>query len=638
MSRIILKPTTDKLSLVTLCKLGSAGGSGLPPVTDVDGRAVIEVGGVAEFRTIDDSYVGGGWHAVLDLTARDAIPAEVRKIGLRCRVTSLSETYELVGGITNANWFLVTESPLVTATTTALTFPVDYNDPNAVDPPNGTIFESQAEIDAFLVDESATNFKHLQPVLSALPAQVKHVVTISLAVGVHRPRPTDTDVAWELTGKTVFAGGSVSIVGPDATTWDLLDPTLAGLLITSADGTGGLNASGDAWFDIWPTSNALLLADLDVRGRFFKFSNGDIRIFVERWVYPPDGWGGNTQRSTTPLVPNVDTFDILKGPIAELRNSLDDLVPVAATSIWVDVQPSGMSGDVLSLSNVTIKEVAGVDSSMTLLHGPYYLYRVFVDSTGGDGDGIQTSAQVSLDECVLLGQLGVSQYPIHGTEGANVEIVDCHIRSWFQPLQIENGRLVSEQSDIRDVGMNDDATNGREPGHVVLINSEFQFTSPITDPVAPVRDGRDTRIGRSGVYPFPALGITGLVLNNSRTIPVLPGTPRSIQEVSPLYGDYSVVNNADESLKAIGPCVIDVTPNDIPPLGPLTTPIPWVRNYTTAKRPWLYGPNALGLGPLWSADVALGPLADLTYQYWLASLGTGGVASDGTNVVQRSTL
>jgi len=115
MSRIILKPTTDKLSLVTLCKLGSAGGSGLPPVTDVDGRAVIEVGGVAEFRTIDDSYVGGGWHAVLDLTARDAIPAEVRKIGLRCRVTSLSETYELVGGITNANWFLVTESPLVTA-------------------------------------------------------------------------------------------------------------------------------------------------------------------------------------------------------------------------------------------------------------------------------------------------------------------------------------------------------------------------------------------------------------------------------------------------------------------------------------------------------------------------------------------
>jgi len=58
MSRIVLKPTSSKLELVTLCKLGNAGGgSGLPPVTGNDGYALIEVGGVPAFRPIRQSYI-----------------------------------------------------------------------------------------------------------------------------------------------------------------------------------------------------------------------------------------------------------------------------------------------------------------------------------------------------------------------------------------------------------------------------------------------------------------------------------------------------------------------------------------------------------------------------------------------------
>lgn len=55
MARIVLKPTTEKLSLVSLCKLGAAGG--LPAVTGNDGYAVIEVGSVAAFRPIKQSYI-----------------------------------------------------------------------------------------------------------------------------------------------------------------------------------------------------------------------------------------------------------------------------------------------------------------------------------------------------------------------------------------------------------------------------------------------------------------------------------------------------------------------------------------------------------------------------------------------------
>lgn len=56
MARIVLKPTTEKLSLVALSKLGRAE-NGLPPVTGHDGYAVIEVGSVAAFRPIKQSYI-----------------------------------------------------------------------------------------------------------------------------------------------------------------------------------------------------------------------------------------------------------------------------------------------------------------------------------------------------------------------------------------------------------------------------------------------------------------------------------------------------------------------------------------------------------------------------------------------------
>ena len=44
----------------------------------------------------------------------------------------------------------------------ALTFPVDYNDPTAVDPPTSMVFTRQAEITAFLAGAGTSNFKHLQ--------------------------------------------------------------------------------------------------------------------------------------------------------------------------------------------------------------------------------------------------------------------------------------------------------------------------------------------------------------------------------------------------------------------------------------------------------------------------------------------
>lgn len=58
------------------------------------------------FPLIEDVYIKGGYSAVADLTARDAIPTLNRKVGMQVRVVSTSESWVLGPGITNLDWTL----------------------------------------------------------------------------------------------------------------------------------------------------------------------------------------------------------------------------------------------------------------------------------------------------------------------------------------------------------------------------------------------------------------------------------------------------------------------------------------------------------------------------------------------------
>lgn len=56
------------------------------------------------YATHDDQYGKGGFRAVADLTARDAITAERRVEGMWVKVLSEDKVYTLSGGITNGDW------------------------------------------------------------------------------------------------------------------------------------------------------------------------------------------------------------------------------------------------------------------------------------------------------------------------------------------------------------------------------------------------------------------------------------------------------------------------------------------------------------------------------------------------------
>lgn len=63
-------------------------------------------GTITPYPTQDPNLELGGKREVADTTARDAIPANFRTIGMLVTVQNTGATYQLVGGITNANWQL----------------------------------------------------------------------------------------------------------------------------------------------------------------------------------------------------------------------------------------------------------------------------------------------------------------------------------------------------------------------------------------------------------------------------------------------------------------------------------------------------------------------------------------------------
>lgn len=63
-----------------------------------------------QYPTHDSIYGEGGFREVANLTARDAITTQRRREGMMVYVTSNQTTYQLVGGILNANWQIFASS------------------------------------------------------------------------------------------------------------------------------------------------------------------------------------------------------------------------------------------------------------------------------------------------------------------------------------------------------------------------------------------------------------------------------------------------------------------------------------------------------------------------------------------------
>lgn len=73
-----------------------------------------------------------------------------------------------------------------TYTTGNIHFPMDPA--IGIEVPEGTIFTNQAEVDAFLLANTATHFKYVMDCWDALPDDIYHAIYFDLYAGIHRPR------------------------------------------------------------------------------------------------------------------------------------------------------------------------------------------------------------------------------------------------------------------------------------------------------------------------------------------------------------------------------------------------------------------------------------------------------------------
>lgn len=276
-----------------------------------------------------------------------------------------------------------------TRTLEDLTFPVDYNDGTAVDPPAGTVLSSQQAIDDFLAANSATNFKHLQRAWEALPPLLGHIVTFNLAAGVHRPLPGagPSEAAIELTGR-LSVGGGVVLQGAAPSNYTTL---------VSSQSITGVNTGTDPYLDFAGTP----FAGLDLDGAFAVLSTGqvccihdhtDSRLFCVE-SFSPDPTGGSV---------------VVAEPSTKFRNSLDDVAGLTGLLFQSDwpspITPGFVINDVLfdnfgGSNGAFLTSEGGLSLLTRVIVDQLSMIAAFSKTPNGSGYLVYNGSEVTLTTC-----------------------------------------------------------------------------------------------------------------------------------------------------------------------------------------------------------------------------------------------
>lgn len=103
----------------------------MPAIPGTIVAAQITTGNTANTFSIGDTNeMQGGHHSVATLVDRDAITTERRVEGMTCYVTATVTTYQLQGGITNADWVALSFGTGGNLSIEFRANPVSLNDPS----------------------------------------------------------------------------------------------------------------------------------------------------------------------------------------------------------------------------------------------------------------------------------------------------------------------------------------------------------------------------------------------------------------------------------------------------------------------------------------------------------------------------
>ena len=312
------------------------------------------------------------------------------------------------------------------ATVSSMTIPIDYddNDVGSVgDPPDGTVFKTQDDVDKVLSDNGWTAFKHLDRAYEALPLFILHAVTFEVAAGIQRPSG-DTSTCWDLThrylatGAGVFFAITIKGVGEYL---DIVGDSGSPLTVDSYD-NGSSSKNPSVSFTGTP------FAGLNLKGRYAILSTGQkcvIHKHTDNTLYTLEA---PTSAPTTCWVGRPSTI---------FRNSQDDIVKYGNTGIHL-VGESSRNPSMFSLEDVSY-EGFGSSSVHVQVAAPHFrATRVVVDDLSTyeefginpNGRPFQGGANwglFNLFDCAYAAPDGVSGNDgvIYKTEGP-IRITECY--------------------------------------------------------------------------------------------------------------------------------------------------------------------------------------------------------------------
>jgi hypothetical protein len=156
------------------------------------------------FAVTDDTYGRGGYRAVADTTARNAITADRRKIGMLVRTNGTGLFYTLSGGITNGDWVQVVFGAEINDSlgsgATTVTWSADK------------ITAAIAQAKSDLVNGAGATLDTLNELAAALNNDANYSATVATALG-NRVR---YDAAQSLTGpQQLQACTNIGVGDPD---------------------------------------------------------------------------------------------------------------------------------------------------------------------------------------------------------------------------------------------------------------------------------------------------------------------------------------------------------------------------------------------------------------------------------------
>jgi hypothetical protein len=279
-----------------------------------------------------------------------------------------------------------------------------YSEPTAADPTT-EVFRTQAQVDAFLADNSALAFKHIQPIIDALPREIAHTVTLELAAGTHRPLPAAGSSDWLCYVDKYMSTGGIVLQGAA--------PNDYAELVSAKAPTGYSNAGFDPYIDFAAGSYP---NDGSLKGRYAVISTGQTLVIHDHTDSRLYLCGGLTSDPTGGSV-------VVAEPSTVLSNSADD---VTAQTYGIYFTGGSAKIEYSGINDIAIRYIDGGPPCQVFSHKFVY-ERVLVDQSSSGSGGIRlTDSFGRFYYCSRVAPPNVGSDPFYASDADFVSMRYCY--------------------------------------------------------------------------------------------------------------------------------------------------------------------------------------------------------------------